>query len=37
VALGAVVDSAVDGVGKVDAYLLGGNGLAIGVHCFGFG
>jgi hypothetical protein len=37
VALGAVVDAAVDGVGEVDAYLLGGSGLVIGVHCFGFG
>jgi hypothetical protein len=32
VALCAVVDAAVDGVGEVDAYLLGGSGLAIGVH-----
>jgi hypothetical protein len=37
VALGAVVDAAVDGVGEVDAYLLGGHELAIDVHCFGFG
>jgi hypothetical protein len=37
VALGAVVDAAVDGVGEVDAYLLGGRELAIGVHCFCFG
>jgi hypothetical protein len=36
VALGAVVDAAVDWVGEVDAYLLGGSGLAIGVHYFGF-
>jgi hypothetical protein len=36
-ALCAVVDAAVDGVGEVDAYLLGGSGLAIGVHCSGFG
>jgi hypothetical protein len=37
VALGAVVDATVDGVGEVDAYLLGGRELAIGVHCFCFG
>jgi hypothetical protein len=37
VALCAVVDAAVDGVGEVDTYLLGVLGLVIDVHCFGFG